>query len=134
MFKQAIVGQPLPRCISSDHDPLFRFHRWRANLRVLEIEEIKSVPYTPVSHPFVERLIGTIRREHLDQTLFWNSLDLARKLDEFKSYYNNSRVHQSLGGSTPAEHSGKPRCARAALGSFVWKNYCRGLFQTLVAV
>jgi putative transposase len=47
MFKQAIVGNPLPRCISSDHDPLFRFHRWRANLRVLEIEEIKSIPYTP---------------------------------------------------------------------------------------
>src|SRR2546422_6541602 len=34
---------------------------------VLEIEEIKSVPYTPVSHPFVERLIGTIRREYLDR-------------------------------------------------------------------
>ena len=46
--------------------PLFRFHRWLANLRVLEIDEIKSVPYAPVSHPFVERLIGTIRREYLD--------------------------------------------------------------------
>jgi putative transposase len=44
---------------------------------VLEIEEIKSVPYTPVSHPFVERLIGTIRREHLHQVFFWNAADLA---------------------------------------------------------
>jgi len=34
----------------------------------------------------VERLIGTIRREHLDQTLFWNFLDVARKLEEFKIY------------------------------------------------
>ena len=133
MFKQAIVGQPLPRCISSDHDPLFRFHRWRANLRVLEIEEIKSVPYTPVSHPFVERLIGTIRREHLDQTLFWNSLDLARKLGEFKIYYNNSRVHQSLTGLTPTERSGKSRPVRAAFDSFGWKSHCRGLFQTPAA-
>jgi len=41
-------------------------------------------PYTPVSHPFVERLIGTIRREYLDQILFWNSLDLKRKLEEFR--------------------------------------------------
>jgi len=52
----------MPKHVSTDHDPLFRFHRWLANLRVLEIDEIKSVPYVPVSHPFVERLIGTIRR------------------------------------------------------------------------
>ena len=52
--------------VSTDHDPLFRFHRWLANLRVLEIEEIKSVPHAPVSHPFIERLIGTVRREYLD--------------------------------------------------------------------
>jgi putative transposase len=70
MFNHAIAGGPLPKYLSTDHDPLFRFHRWLANLRVLDIEEIKSVPYTPVSHPFVERLIGTIRREYLDQILF----------------------------------------------------------------
>jgi hypothetical protein len=39
-------------------------------------------------HPFVERLIGTIRREFLDQTLFWNAVDLERKLEAFKDYYN----------------------------------------------
>ena len=37
----------------------FRVHRWLANLRILEVEEIKSIPYVPVSHPFGERLIGT---------------------------------------------------------------------------
>jgi putative transposase len=134
MFTNAIAGQPLPKHVSTDHDPLFRFHRWLANLRVLEINEIRSIPYTPVSHPFVERLIGTIRREYLDQTLFWNSLDLARKLEEFKIYYNNSRVHQSLDGVTPTERSGKPRRAIAAFDAFGWKTHCRGLFQTLVAV
>jgi putative transposase len=133
MFQNATTRQPLPKHVSTDHDPLFRFHRWLANLRVLEIDEIKSIPYTPVSHPFVERLIGTIRREHLDQTLFWNSFDLARKLEEFKIYYNNSRVHQSLGGVTPAERTGKLRPFRAALDSFGWKTHCRGLFQTPVA-
>jgi len=65
MFNQAIAGKALPTRISTDHDPLFRFHRWLANLRVLEVEEIKSVPYAPMSHPYVERLIGTIRREYL---------------------------------------------------------------------
>src|SRR5467141_685354 len=49
MFNHAIAGQPPPQHLSTDHDPLFRFHRWLANLRVLQIEEVKSVPYAPVS-------------------------------------------------------------------------------------
>jgi transposase InsO family protein len=67
MFNRAIALQTLPKHLSSDHDPLFRFHRWRANLRVLEVDEIKTIPGTPRSHAFVERLIGTIRREFLDR-------------------------------------------------------------------
>jgi len=55
----------LPKYLSSDHDPLYRFHQWQANLRVLEVNEIKTVPHVPLSHPFAELLIGTIRREHL---------------------------------------------------------------------
>jgi len=74
MFNQIIAGKSFPRHLSSDHDPLFRFHRWLANLRILEVEEIKSVPFVPVSHPFVERLIGTIRREFLDHVLIWNAI------------------------------------------------------------
>lgn len=70
MFNHAVAGQPLPKRVSTDHDPLFCFHRWLANLRVREIEEVKSVPYAPISHPFVERLIGTIRREYLDRVFF----------------------------------------------------------------
>jgi hypothetical protein len=66
MFNHAIRGASSPRYISSDNDPLFRFHRWKANLRILEVVEVKTVPYQPISHPFVERLIGTIRREYLD--------------------------------------------------------------------
>ena len=50
-----------------------------ANLRVLEINEIKSLPHVPMSHPFVERLIGSVRRELLDQTLFWTATDLENK-------------------------------------------------------
>jgi putative transposase len=70
-----------------------------------DVEEIKSVPYAPVSHPFVERLIGTIRREFLDRVLFWNAVDLARKLKEYENYYNAYRVRRSLGGTTPAQCS-----------------------------
>jgi putative transposase len=133
MFNRAIAGQPLTKHISSDHDPLFRFHRWLANLRVLEIDEIKTVPHVPVSHPFVERLIGTVRREYLDRVFFWNALDLERKLAAFTRYYNESRVHQSLGGSTPAETAGMPRPGCATLDSYGWRQHCCGLFQTPIA-
>ena len=53
-----------------------------------------------------ERLIGTIRREFLDHTLFWNAVDLERKLGFFEHYYNRSRTRASLDGKTPAEMSG----------------------------
>jgi transposase InsO family protein len=101
MFNHAISGKPLPKHLSTDNDPLFRFHRWRANLRVLEIKEIKSVPFVPCSHPFVERLIGTVRREYLDHSLFWNRLDLQRKLDQFAAYYNESSTARLLGQPRP---------------------------------
>jgi putative transposase len=129
MFSQIIARKPAPRYLSSDHDPLFRFHRWLANLRILEVEEIKSVRYVPMSHPFVERLIGTVRREFLDHVLTWNAIDLEHKLEEFRIYYNENRVHQSLSGRTPVERSGEPPPARAVLDHYVWRHHCRGLFQ-----
>ena len=133
MFNHAVSSQRLPRHVSTDHDPLFRFHRWLATLRVLEIEEIKSVPYTPGSHPFVERLIGTIRREYLDRMLFWNAVDLTGKLREFRDYYNADRVHRALAGSTPAQRVGASSPAAAALDDYAWQQHCRGLFQTPIA-
>src|SRR5262245_15357007 len=45
MFNAAIRGQGVPRHLSTDHDPVFQAHRWMANLRILEIEEIKTVPH-----------------------------------------------------------------------------------------
>jgi transposase InsO family protein len=93
MFNRAIAKQTLPRYLSSDHDPLFRFHRWLANLRVLDVGEIKTIACTPRSHAFVERLIGTVRRECLDQTFFWTRSDLERKLEDYKAYYNQHRCH-----------------------------------------
>ena len=133
MFNHATAKQSKPTRLSTDHDPLFHFHRWLANLRVLEIEEIKSVPYTPVSHPFVERLIGTVRREYLDHVFFWNALDLARKLGDFRDYYNAVRVHRSVDGVTPAQRAGAPSPAPAALNHYAWRQHCRGLFQIPLA-
>ena len=44
MFQRAVGGHRLPKYLSTDHDPLYRFHQWQANLRVLEVKEIKTVP------------------------------------------------------------------------------------------
>jgi len=78
MFNAAAAGQPWPIRVSSDNDPLFQYRQWKANLSILEIEEIKSLPYAPMSHPFVERLIGSVRQELLDKT--FSGLKLISKI------------------------------------------------------
>ena len=127
MFNRAIHTQATPKYLSSDHDPLYQFHQWQANLRVLGVEEIKTVPYVPLSHPFVERLIETVRREYLDQTLFWTAADLEQKLQAFQQYFNRERVHSGLDGKLP-----DPEAARKLLklDSYRWQQHCRGLYQT----
>jgi hypothetical protein len=93
MFNRAIRGQRwMSKYLSSDNDPLYRFHQWQANLRVLELTEIKSIPCVPLSHPFVERLIGTLRREYLDHLWFWTTSDRETKLLDFRT----TASHQPL--------------------------------------
>jgi putative transposase len=133
MFNAAIHGQGAPRQLSMDHDPLFEAHRWKANLRILEIDEIKTVPNVPLSHPFVERLIGTMRREFLDHVLFWNARDLERKLAEFQVYYNAARSHASLAGDTPLNFAGGHTLVPADLNNVRRVSHCRDLVQLPVA-
>src|SRR3979409_21920 len=68
-----------------------------------------------------------------DHVLIWNAIDLERKLEEFRIYYNENRVHQSLSGHTPGERSGKPLPAHAVLDHYAWRYHCRGLFQMPIA-
>ncbi len=84
----------------------------------------------PISHPFIERLIGTIRREFLDRIFFWNSLDLERKLNQFKDYYNRYRVHSALDAETPSEYGGEIHSKLINLEHYSWKSHCTGLYQT----
>jgi putative transposase len=129
MFNQAIYGQGPPRRLSTDHDPLFHFHRWQANLRILDVETVQTVPRVHWSHPFIERLIGTIRREYLDRLVFWTADDLERKLELFKYAYNAARVHQGLSGDTPDEKAGGPTPQPASLENYRWQSHCHGMFE-----
>ena len=126
MLNQATSGQDWPKYLSSDNDPLFQYHRWKANLRVLDIHEIKSLPHVPMSHPFVERLIGSVRRELLDHTLFWTATDLENKLHEYQFYYNDSRTHTGRDGKTPVESGCK---TVGDINHYRWQKHCRGLFE-----
>jgi putative transposase len=132
MFQRAIRGQITPNYLSTDNNPLYRFHQWQANLRVLEVTEMKTVPYVPLSHPFVERLVGTLRRECLDRALFWTTTDLEAKLLDFQHYYNEHRTHTGCKGHPPEPGVNVDR-SLANLGCYQWQKHCRGLYQTPIA-
>jgi transposase InsO family protein len=133
MFNQAICGADLPVRLSFDHDPLFQFQRWQANLWILGVEAVQTVPLVPCSHPFVERLIGSLRREYLDHLFYWNAGDLERKLELFRSYFNATRAHQGLGGDTPEEKAGGPAAPMARLTHYRWQSHCHGLVHLPIA-
>lgn len=130
MFNEATSNHGWPERISTDNDPLYRYRQWKANLRVLDIEEVKSLPHFPMSHPFVERLIGSIRRELLDQTFFWTAADLENKLMDYQAYYNQHRCHSSRDGDTPISSETDKV---VDLAKYRWKDHCRGLFQLPIA-
>jgi hypothetical protein len=105
------------------------FHQWQTNLRILDVSEIKTVPYVSVSPLFTERLIGTIRHECLDRLFFWMASDLALKLTAFQEY-NRYRTHSALNGRTPTE---TPASKGIEFKSCRWQKHCRGLHQTPIA-
>jgi putative transposase len=91
----------------------------------------KTVSYVPLSHPFIERLIGTVRREYWDRMMFWTCSDPENKLLDFQHYYNNHRTHTSLEGRPPNQDTGSQPFAD--IHSYRWQSHCHGLCQIPVA-
>src|SRR6266853_5405307 len=83
-----------------------------------------------IGEKFSANPIGTIRREYLDQMLFWTAADLENKLLDFRTYFNSHRTHTSLEGRTPDAPASRPI---VNLRSFGWQSHCRNLYQTPVA-
>ena len=92
----------------------------------------KTVPYVTLSHPFLERLIGTLRRECLDRTLFWTATDLEAKLLDYQHYYNEHRTHAGRKGHPPVTGVNVNR-SLANLSCSRWQKHCGGLYQTPIA-
>ena len=78
-------------------------------------------------------MIRTIREELLDQILFWNQLDLERKLAAFRIYYNRHRVHSGIDGIPPEQTQGRGQHTTLPLTEFRWMFHCHGLYQLPVA-
>ena len=69
------------------------------------IEEGVTAPRSPWQNPYVERLIGSIRRECLDHVIVWNETSLRRILRSYFHYYQTSRTHLALAKDTPVSRA-----------------------------
>jgi putative transposase len=84
-------------------------------VREMDIEEVLSTPRSPWQRAYVERVIGSIRRECLDHVIIFHERSLRRTLDAYFHYYHRSPTHLSLGKDSPEPRSIQP----PALGSVV---------------
>lgn len=91
------------------------------------IRDHPITPRSPWQNGYVERVIGTIRRECLDHIVVWNETHLRRVLDAYVTYYNASRTHLSLDKDAPDCRSVESRgavIAHPVLGG-LHHRYCR---------
>ena len=78
-----------------DRDSIFGDEFGR-QVRDMNIEEVLSAPRSPWQRAYIERLIGSIRRECLDHVIVCNETSLQRILTAYFSYYHATRPHLSL--------------------------------------
>jgi len=79
----------------------------------LGMEEVITAPRSPWQNPYVERLIGSVRRECLDHVIVWNERSLRRTLERYFAYYQRSRTHLALAKDAPESRVvGKPERGR----------------------
>jgi transposase InsO family protein len=97
---EAFPWDTAPRYLLRDRDRIFGLE-FRRTVLNLGIEEIRISPHSPWQNPFVERVIGSIRRECLDHMIIFNEKHLRRVLREYFRYYTESRTHLGLGKDCP---------------------------------
>jgi putative transposase len=89
-----------PRYLLRDRDGIYGAY-FQRRVKNMGIAQVVSAPRSPWQNPFVERLVGTIRRECLDHVVVLNELHLRRILRSYFDYYHRYRVHQSLAMDCP---------------------------------
>jgi putative transposase len=77
-------------------------------VQAMGIREVLIAPRAPWQTPFVDRVIGSIRRECLDHFLILSEAHLRRLLRGYRAYYNRSRPHQALENNSPIPRDVQP--------------------------
>ena len=98
-----------PKYLFRDNDVIYG-NGVRAFLESCGIKEVHTAYRSPWQNPFVERFIGTLRREMLDHVTVLSQSHLERLLGEFiEEYYHVARPHQGLNGDTPILQTKQPQ-------------------------
>ena len=107
LFVEAFPEDTAPRFILRDRDCIYGEEFCR-RVASMQIEEVLTAAHSPWQNPYVERLIGSIRRECLDRVIVLNEDHLRRILREYMHYYHHSRPHQSLERNSPIPREVEP--------------------------
>jgi putative transposase len=97
---EAFPWDKAPRYLLRDRDRIYG-DSFRRRVRHMGIEEVVIAPRCPWQNPYVERLIGSIRRECLDHVIVLNERHLKRLLTMYVTYYQCFRTHLSLAMDCP---------------------------------
>src|SRR5271169_2193908 len=95
-LREAFPFDQLPRYLLCDRDAIFG-DKFREQVRDMGLQEVLSTPRSPWQRVYVERVIGSIRRECLDHVVVFNAMSLRRILASYFAYYHRARTHLSLG-------------------------------------
>ena len=106
-LREAFPFEQLPRYLLRDRDAIFG-DDFREQVRDMGIREVLSAPRSPWQRAYVERVIGSIRRECLDHVIVFQESSLRRTLHSYFDYYHRSRTHLSLGKDSPEPRAIQP--------------------------
>ncbi len=115
-IRGAFPWDTAPRYLIRDRDGAYG-QSFRSTVMAMGVEEVVTAPRSPWQNPYVERLIGSVRRECLDHVIVLNERHLRRILVSYLDYYHRSRTHLSLGKDTPERRSIQP-CGTGKIVAF----------------
>ena len=99
-IREAFPWGTAPRYLIRDRDGAYG-QSFRSTVTAMGVEEVVTAPRSPWQNTYVERLIGSVRRECLDHSIILNERHLRRIPGSYFDYYHGSRTHLSLGKDTP---------------------------------
>ena len=99
-LREAFPWETAPRYLLRDRDRIFG-DDFTKQVKDIGLKEVLSAPRSPWQRAYIERLIGTLRRECLDHVIVLNEASLYQHVKSFMAYYHESRTHLSLAKDTP---------------------------------